>query len=56
MREDKVVCDINCSSVASYDKTTLVGFGKLTSTNGYSGLRLANNTDVFVSGLVMSKN
>jgi Bacterial regulatory helix-turn-helix protein, lysR family len=34
--------------VASYDKTALIGSGKLTSTNGYYGLRFAHNTDVFV--------
>ncbi len=54
VRGDKVVCSINGSSVASYDKTTLVGPGKLTSTNGYYGLRFAHNTDVFVSLLATS--
>jgi len=48
VRGDKVVCSINGSSVASYDKTTLVSPGKLISTNGYYGLRFAHNTDVFV--------
>jgi hypothetical protein len=48
VRGDKVVCSINGSSVASYDKTTLVGPGKLKSTSGYYGLRFAHNTDVFV--------
>ena len=46
---DKVVCSINGSIVASYDKTTLVGSGKLTSTNSYYGLRFAHNTDGLVS-------
>ena len=54
VRGDKVVCSINGSSVASYDKTTLVGSGKLKSTNGYYGLRFAHNTDVFVSLLATS--
>ena len=54
VRGDKVVCSINGTSVASYDKTTLVGSGKLTSTNGYYGLRFAHNTDVFVSLLTTS--
>jgi len=48
VRGDKVVCSINGSSVAIYDKTTLVSPGKLRSTNGYYGLRFAHNTDVFV--------
>jgi hypothetical protein len=49
-----VVCSINGSDVASYDKATLIGSGKLKSTNGYYGLRFAHNTDVFVSLLTMS--
>jgi hypothetical protein len=52
VRGDKVVCSINGADVASYDKTNLVGSGKLKSTNGYYGLRFAHNTDVFVSHLV----
>ena len=54
VRGDKVVCSINGSDVASYDKATLVGSGKLTSTNGYYGLRFAHNTDVFVSHFATS--
>ncbi|MGA7401616.1 MAG: hypothetical protein WBW38_16460, partial [Candidatus Sulfotelmatobacter sp.] len=54
VRGDKVVCSINGSSVAGYDKTTLVGPGKLKSTNGYYGIRFAHNTDVFVSLLATS--
>ena len=53
---EKVTCSINGSVVASYDKSALVGPGKLKSTNGYYGLRFAHNTDVFVSGLVLSMN
>ena len=56
VKGDKVVCSINGSIVASYNKNALVGSGKLKSTNGYYGLRFAHNTDVFVSGLVMSTN
>ena len=41
VRGDKVVCSINGSIVASYDKTTLVGSGNLTSTNSRAGLHLA---------------
>ena len=56
VRGEKVTCSINGSVVASYDKSALVGPGKLKSTNGYYGLRFAHNTDVFVSGLVLSMN
>jgi hypothetical protein len=55
VRGNKVVCSINGSDVASYDKATLIGSGKLKSTNGYYGLRFAHNTDVFVSLLTMSQ-
>ena len=54
VRGDKVVCSINGSDVASYDKAALVGTGKLKSTDGYYGLRFAHNTDVFVSDLTTS--
>ena len=52
VRGDKVVCSINGSSVASYDKAALVRPGKLKSTDGYYGLRFAHNTDVIVSNLL----
>ena len=51
---DKVVCSINGSVVASYDKSALIGTGKLKSTDGYYGLRFAHNTDTIVSGFAMS--
>ena len=54
VKGDKVVCSINGSIVASYDRGALVGSGKLKSTNGYYGLLFAHNTDVFVSELIMS--
>jgi hypothetical protein len=54
VRGDQVVCSINGSNVASYDKATVVGPGKLKSTDGYYGLRFAHNTDVFVSELTTS--
>ena len=54
VRGDKVVCSINGSEVASYNKTVLTGSGKLKSTDGYYGVRFAHNTDVIVSGLSMS--
>jgi hypothetical protein len=54
VKGDKVVCSINGSIVASYDKGALVGSGKPTSTNGYYGLRFAYDTDVFVRFLATS--
>ncbi len=51
-----VECAINGSVVASYNKGELTGAGKLKSTDGAYGLRFAHNTDIFVTGLTMSKN
>jgi len=53
---DKVVDSINGSILAGYNKGAVVGSGKLKSTNGSYGFRFAHNTDVFVSGLVLSTN
>ncbi|MBL0172188.1 MAG: hypothetical protein IPP90_15980 [Gemmatimonadaceae bacterium] len=53
---DKVDCIINGKVVASYDKTAVVGEGKLKSTDGVYGFRFAHNTDGLVSGLTMTKN
>jgi hypothetical protein len=51
-----VECSINGTVVATYDKGSLVTDGKLKSTDGSYGLRFAHNTEVIVSGLVMTKN
>jgi hypothetical protein len=42
--------------IASYDKTELVGPGKLKSTDGLYGIRFAHNTEGTVTGLTMTKN
>ncbi len=52
----KVSCAINGTVVASYDKSEVVGPGKLKSTDGVYGIRFAHNTDGTVSGLAMAKN
>jgi len=51
----KVTCSINGTEVASYDKSAVVTAGKLKSTDGVYGLRLAHNTDVIVSGFAVEK-
>jgi hypothetical protein len=56
VKGNQVVCAVNDSVVASYDKAALTGNGKLKSTDGSYGVRFAHNTDVLVSGLAMSKN
>ena len=55
VRGNKVECAINGTVVGSYDKSTLVGDGKLKSTDGIYGVRFAHNTDGTVSGLTMTK-
>jgi hypothetical protein len=56
VKGDKVSCSINNKEVWSADKSALVTAGKLKSTDGVYGLRSAHNTEVFVTGLKMTKN
>ena len=56
VKGDKIECSINKKVVASYDKSVLVTAGKLKSTDGVYGIRFAHNTEVFVTGLKMTKN
>ena len=55
VRGDKVECAINGTVVGSYEKSTVVGAGKLKSTDGVYGIRFAHNTEAMVSGLSMTK-
>jgi hypothetical protein len=56
VKGDKVNCAINGTTVGSYNKSDLVGAGKLKSTDGHYGIRSAHNTEVLVSGLTMTKD
>jgi hypothetical protein len=56
VKGDKVECAINGSVVASFDKSAVVGSGKLKSTDGVYGIRFAHNTDGTVTGLSASKD
>jgi hypothetical protein len=56
VKGDKVECAINGTVVGSYDKATVVGPGKLKSTDGVYGIRFAHNTEGTVTGLTMTKN
>lgn len=56
VKGDKVECSINNKIVASYDKSAIVGPGKLKSTDGIYGVRFAHNTEALVTGLKMTKN
>ncbi len=55
VKGDKVTCSINGKEVASYDKSAVVGAGKLKSTDGVYGIRFAHNTEGTVTGLAMTK-
>ena len=55
VKGDKVECAINGTVVGSYDKSAVVGVGKLRSTDGVYGIRFAHNTEATVSGFTMTK-
>jgi hypothetical protein len=55
VRGDKVECAINGSVVASYPRSEVVGPGKLKSTNGVYGIRMAHNTEAVVTGFTMTR-
>ena len=56
VKGDKVSCSINNKEVWSAAKSDLVTAGKLKSSDGVFGLRSAHNTEVFVTGLKITKN
>jgi hypothetical protein len=55
VKGDKVLCSINGAVVGSYNKSDVVGPGKLKSTNGVYGIRFSHNTEGLVSGLTVTK-
>ncbi|HTE44730.1 MAG TPA: hypothetical protein VK636_05755 [Gemmatimonadaceae bacterium] len=55
VKGDKVECAVNGKVVGSYDKSAVVGAGKLKSTDGVWGIRFAHNTEATVTGLAASK-
>ncbi|MGH7574999.1 MAG: hypothetical protein ACREM1_07700 [Longimicrobiales bacterium] len=56
VRGDKVECAINGTVVGSYDKSSVVAAGMLTSTDGVYGIRFAHNTEAFVTGLSVTQH
>jgi len=48
-------CRINGTVVAGYDKTQLVGAGKLQSTDGVYGIRFTHNVEAVITGFSMTK-
>jgi len=55
VKGNAVTCSINGTVVATYQKSELVGAGKLKSTDGVYGFRFAHNTDGTVTGFAMTK-
>lgn len=55
VRGDTVECAINGTVVARYARADLVAPGRLTSTDGFYGIRFGHNTDVRVTGLVVER-
>jgi hypothetical protein len=49
VKGDRAECSINGTVVAGFDKSELVGPGKLQSTDGIYGIRAAHNVDIVVS-------
>ena len=56
VKGDKVECAVNGTVVGSYDKASVIGAGKLKSTDGVYGLRFGHNTEAMVTGFGMTKN
>ncbi|MDQ6872794.1 MAG: hypothetical protein M3037_12460, partial [Gemmatimonadota bacterium] len=52
---DKVRCSVNGTVVATYNKSDVVGPGKLKSTDGVYGIRFSHNTEGLVRGLTVTK-
>ena len=55
VKGDKVTCAINGTVVGTYNKSDVIGPGKLKSTDGIYGIRFAHNTDGLVTGLTVTK-
>ena len=56
VKGDQDSCSINGKVLWTAPKSDVVAAGKLKSTDGVYGLRTAHNTEVFVTGLKMTKN
>ena len=55
VKGDKVECAVNGTTVASFNKSEVVGAGKLKSTDGVWGIRFAHNTEATVTNLMVMK-
>ena len=55
VKGDQVSCSINGTTVATYNKSEIVGPGKLKSTDGVYGIRFAHNTEATVTNFMVMK-
>jgi hypothetical protein len=55
VKGSRVTCSINGTEVASYDKGEVTGAGKIASTDGIVGIRVAHNVDVNVKDFKVTK-
>jgi hypothetical protein len=55
VKGDDVTCSVNGTVVGKYDKKDLIGSGKLKTTDGVYGIRMAHNTEALVTGFSMTK-
>ena len=55
VKGDRAECVINGQVVQGFDKTELVGAGKLESTDGVYGIRVSHNSDAIVTGFGTAK-
>ncbi len=56
VHHDRVSCAINGTMVGEYPLASVVGAGKLMSTDGFYGIRFAHNTEAMVTGLSVTKH
>ncbi|HEX7091940.1 MAG TPA: hypothetical protein VF192_17620 [Longimicrobiales bacterium] len=56
VKGDRIECAINGTVVGSYDKSAVLGEGKLPSTDGIYGIRFAHNTEAYVTGLSVTQH
>ncbi|MBM4193876.1 MAG: hypothetical protein FJ202_05785 [Gemmatimonadetes bacterium] len=55
VKGDNVTCSINGKVVGTYAKSALIGEGKLTSLDGFAGIRMGHNTDAQISNWMVMK-
>ena len=56
VKGDKIECAINGTVVGSYDKSAVLGEGRLSSTDGIYGVRFGHNTEAYVTGLSVTQH